>query len=470
MPHEAGVGSVEKEAQRACSSTVNPTPFDKRGFDSLLRGKRKCFPRRRSHRWLLVAPLIALGLAGCRYFGFEEREPWRAEAEEQCVAQGLVQRSSFMEMGSALNGNGACGMTRPFKVAAVNGGFVALEPKATLACPLVANVEAWFMEAVQPAAMAWFGSPVTEIKQISAYSCRTMNGQPGAPISEHAFGNALDVASFRFADGREVSFKDGWKGRSEERGFLRSVHAAACERFTTVLAPGADMFHYDHIHVDLARRASGRNVCKPTPMSPAPPPLRAPQPEGQAVARAPSPPASTSPWAQAASLPGSTSPWAQTVQQPARPAMRGPSVVLREPAPQSAGTPLVIANPAPPTNSFGTPLPIAERVRQALGTPAPTQAPAPVPMRQAPPPMQPPAPQPGYQNPYGLVPPARIPNARVGTDPVVTGSIAGTEKRKAGNGASNPEASLMDPRSIAEHSPHTEAASVFDLPTVAKGN
>lgn len=396
----------------------------------------------RGASWYLVAPLIALGLVGCRFFGFQEREPWRAEAEERCIAEGLVPPSAFVEMGSPLNGNGVCGMTRPFKVAAVNGGFVALEPKATLACPLVANVEAWFMEAVQPAAMAWFGSPVTEIKQISAYSCRTMNGQPGAPISEHAFGNALDIASFRFADGREVDFKRGWKGRPEERGFLRSVHAAACERFSTVLAPGADMFHYDHIHVDLARRASGRNVCKPAPISPAVPPLRPPQPD-PLVARAPARPDPTSPWAQAAP---------QAVQAPAN----GPSVVAREPVRQPVGAPLVLSDPVSSASASGPPLPIAERVRQALGTPAPMQAPAP---------SHPPI----YRNPHGLVPPGRIPNARIGSDPMVTGSVSGEKNKSAGTRAGKVEANLMDPRSIAEQSPRTEAASVFDLPPLTKG-
>ena len=35
---------------------------------------------------------------------------------------------------------------------------------------------------VQPAAMKWFGQPVAEIRQISAYSCRGMNGQRGAHL------------------------------------------------------------------------------------------------------------------------------------------------------------------------------------------------------------------------------------------------------------------------------------------------
>jgi hypothetical protein len=33
--------------------------------------------------------------------------------------------------------------------------------------------------------------------------------------------------------------------------------------FTTVLAPGYNAAHYDHIHVDLMRRASGRRPCRP---------------------------------------------------------------------------------------------------------------------------------------------------------------------------------------------------------------
>src|SRR5262249_59459302 len=65
---------------------------------------------------------------------------------------------------------------------------VAVSPPATLACPMVSELERWITGAVQPAAMRWFGSPVAEIRQISAYSCRGMNGNSRASISEHAFG------------------------------------------------------------------------------------------------------------------------------------------------------------------------------------------------------------------------------------------------------------------------------------------
>src|SRR6202040_80993 len=144
---------------------------------------------------------------------------------------------------------------------------VAVSPPATLACPIVSELERWIAGAVQPAAMRWFRSPVVEIKQISAYSCRGMNGNPRANISEHAFGNALDISAFTLADGRKITVKNGWRGLPEEQVFLRDVQAAACDQFTTVLAPGSNVYHYDHMHVDLMRRRDGHRACNPRAVS-----------------------------------------------------------------------------------------------------------------------------------------------------------------------------------------------------------
>ena len=146
-------------------------------------------------------------------------------------------------------------------------GPVAVTPAATLACPIVSVLDRWLAETVQPAAVRWFGARVVEIKQISAYSCRGMNGNSRAHISEHAFGNALDIAAFTLGDGRRIVVRDGWKGLPEEQGFLRDVQATACQQFTTVLAPGSNVYHYDHIHVDLMRRATRRLICQPAAVS-----------------------------------------------------------------------------------------------------------------------------------------------------------------------------------------------------------
>jgi len=146
-------------------------------------------------------------------------------------------------------------------------GPVAIKPAATLACPIVSVLDRWLADSVQPSAQRWFGARVVEIRQISAYSCRGMNGNSHAHISEHAFGNALDIAAFTLADGRHVTVKDGWSGMPEEQGFLRDVQATACQQFNTVLAPGSNAYHDDHIHVDLMRRASRRVICQPAAAS-----------------------------------------------------------------------------------------------------------------------------------------------------------------------------------------------------------
>ena len=148
-----------------------------------------------------------------------------------------------------------------------SAGPVEVSPPATLACPIIAALDQWIATSVQPAALRWFRQPVVEIKQISAYSCRGMNGNSNAHISEHAFGNALDIAEFDLADGHVVSVQHGWRGTPEEQGFLHDVQSAACDQFSTVLAPGANVYHYNHIHVDLMRRTSGRRICEPGAIS-----------------------------------------------------------------------------------------------------------------------------------------------------------------------------------------------------------
>ncbi len=153
----------------------------------------------------------------------------------------------------------------PYSVASIPQAT--LKPAAKLACPLVSALDRWVSDGVQPAALRWFNSPVTVIHQIGSYSCREMVGSGSNHISEHAFGNALDVAGFTLADGRTVTVKNGWHGSPQEQGFLHDVQFSACQTFVTVLAPGYNPEHYNHIHVDLMRRRRGYRPCRPTAIS-----------------------------------------------------------------------------------------------------------------------------------------------------------------------------------------------------------
>jgi hypothetical protein len=206
----------------------------------------------------------------------EEREPWRHEAEISCLKSGAVKEGASVATTKAIEGPGACGIDHPLRVAALGETTLAsfaeesrtprpatMAPAATLACPMVSALDGFVTDSLQPAAARWFGQPVVSIRQISAYSCRGMNDVPGARISEHAFGNALDIAAFTLADGHTISVKDGWRGTPAEQGFLHDVQEAACALFTTVLAPGSNAYHEDHMHLDLMHRSSGRSICEP---------------------------------------------------------------------------------------------------------------------------------------------------------------------------------------------------------------
>ena len=148
-------------------------------------------------------------------------------------------------------------MTRPLKVSALANGAIAVDKTLTIDCPMIPALEAWLDAIVEPDAQTRFGQSVASVKVFGAYSCRGIDNIPGARLSEHAFGNAVDVAGFTLADGREVDFVHDWKSAgSQEAAFLHEVHAGACQYFTTVLGPGADVFHYNHIHLDLANHGS----------------------------------------------------------------------------------------------------------------------------------------------------------------------------------------------------------------------
>jgi hypothetical protein len=232
---------------------------------------------RRVHLALIALGVLGTGLAGCGKFQKPQRAAWRDQAEAACLSSRQVQLSAYVSLrGKPIDGPGTCGMEKPLKVQAFANGGIGLTSAATLSCPVVATTDKWLAEVVQPAAQNVLGAQVIEMRA-GSYSCRAMNNGSGTSrTSEHAYGNAVDVFSFRLNDGRNITVKDGWRGSPEEQNFLREVFVGACEHFSTVLGPGADLFHYDHFHIDLARHARGRKICKPiikyTPNYNLPPP------------------------------------------------------------------------------------------------------------------------------------------------------------------------------------------------------
>ncbi len=229
-------------------------------------------------KFLPPLALAILALSGCSIGQKPVRPAWRTQAENACFAQKRVNPSEFIALANEMDGPGICGLTKPFKVTALQGGAVSFNATATLDCPMVAELDAWLADTVQPAAQARFGQQVAQINSMGSYACRGMNNQYGAQLSEHSFGNALDIGGFVLADGRQITLVRDWhRGDEQTRAFLMDVHRGSCGHFSTVLSPGSNAFHYNHIHVDLAQHGrSGRTVCKPAPQESLPPPDQSP--------------------------------------------------------------------------------------------------------------------------------------------------------------------------------------------------
>jgi hypothetical protein len=160
----------------------------------------------------------------------------------------------------SIEGPGECGGTDLVRLEAVvlaNKSRIAVTPPAILRCTLAEAIVQWVREDVAPAARA-FHSALKSIDNYAAYDCRGRNRIAGAKLSEHGKANALDIRSLRLASGGVVELTDPHVAKD----FRENLRKNTCARFTTVLGPGSDGYHENHIHVDLAARTNGRRMCQ----------------------------------------------------------------------------------------------------------------------------------------------------------------------------------------------------------------
>jgi hypothetical protein len=102
------------------------------------------------------------------------------------------------------------------------------------------------------------GSRLRGLDNLGSYDCRGRDGVVGAKLSEHGHANALDVQALKLASGALIALTD----RTVPRDIRETVLHSACTRFTTVLGPGSDGYHEDHIHLDLLERHNGYRICQ----------------------------------------------------------------------------------------------------------------------------------------------------------------------------------------------------------------
>jgi hypothetical protein len=147
-----------------------------------------------------------------------------------------------------------CGIDNPVRVTSVAG--VALSPAPTLDCDTARALHNWVQTAAKPA-IGTTGGGIVEIQVMAHYVCRSQNNRPGARLSEHGRGKAIDIGGFRLASGQVITVLGDWRRSSRFSAPLRAMHRAACGIFGTTLGPGSDGFHENHFHFDTARHRSG---------------------------------------------------------------------------------------------------------------------------------------------------------------------------------------------------------------------
>ncbi|AGK58055.1 Extensin family protein [Hyphomicrobium denitrificans 1NES1] len=209
---------------------------------------------------------------------------------------------------------GTCGAPAPRELQSIGESKVKFQPPATLRCPMIAALNTWVSDKLQPAAKRSFGSPIVRILA-GSYSCRNRYGLARAPISEHALMNAIDISGFVLENGKIVRVSRSWTAHNDEESrdapkagvahmraktvtvvavrvgapnsvahgaddssktkpddakkpekdatseFLHVAHDEACKIFGTVLGPDANAAHHDHFHLDMKERKY-RSICQ----------------------------------------------------------------------------------------------------------------------------------------------------------------------------------------------------------------
>ena len=155
-----------------------------------------------------------------------------------------------------------CGIVQPLEITEAVPG-VALVPPATLRCPTAVSLARWVTDFVQPAAGRLDDrGALTAIETGSGYICRRRNNAPDGKLSEHAFGNAVDIMAFRFEEGPAIAVEPREAEGTMAEAFQDAVRASACLEFSTVLGPGSDASHDDHLHFDIVARNRGYRLCE----------------------------------------------------------------------------------------------------------------------------------------------------------------------------------------------------------------
>lgn len=185
----------------------------------------------------------------------EQPQPSKPVPDErvyQVACPALISGDVEGKLLSPIEDGAQCGLHSPLSLTAIGKDQpLKLANPVTTNCAMAVTLAQWSND-VKNAVHDIYGKDIsiTQIGTGSDYQCRKVNGASTGRVSEHAFGNALDIMAFTFSDGSKTELESGWNGADKEKAFWRAVHSASCKLFMTVIGPDGDAAHRTNMHLD----------------------------------------------------------------------------------------------------------------------------------------------------------------------------------------------------------------------------
>jgi hypothetical protein len=181
-------------------------------------------------------------------------------ADGQACLHGLARAGfEFEETTTPAAANPACVIEAPVRLKAIKISsrpptVIRLPDEPILSCKFVERFGHWLGDLVGPLIAGRLNSDAKAVRTGPGYQCRNRNRAENGKLSAHANGLAIDIMSFELANGQTLTIKP--TGDERSRATVEALRTAACGWFTTVLGPGSDAAHAEHMHVDILPHGS----------------------------------------------------------------------------------------------------------------------------------------------------------------------------------------------------------------------
>lgn len=201
----------------------------------------------------------------------EETKP-EDEAKPEPGGEMAACREALAELGAKFTvpempaAEGQCKVVNPVQISAIAtpAGVVNFPGAPTLNCIFAKQFTSWVADIAAPVVKAHTGEALAAISTGPGYQCRNRNGDTTTKLSEHALGNAIDIASFNLPGKKNLPISNVSLTRNAESRWLMALRISACGYFTTVLGPGSNEAHAEHYHFDLGLHGKSGNyrICE----------------------------------------------------------------------------------------------------------------------------------------------------------------------------------------------------------------